>query len=117
MVLIEGKIDGKRLTFPLDTGANRAIVSAKSCGLPITPLRDAEVNRGGAGMSGESVRVSVNLALAGRVWVGQQISVMNLDDLQATLGLRFDGLLGQDFLREFHTIRIDYRTRVIELKD
>jgi hypothetical protein len=29
----------------------------------------------------------------------------------------FDGLLGQDFLRQFGSVRIDYRAHVIELQE
>jgi len=116
MILVEGKIDGQRLTLLLDTGANRTIVSARSYGTGQPPLRQAELNRSGAGMAGESVRVSVNLALADHMWAGQEVSVMNLDALQEALGVRFDGLLGQDVLREFRTVRINYHSRVIELE-
>jgi hypothetical protein len=35
--------------------------------------------------------------------------LMNLDDLHQTLGIPFDGLLGQDMLREFRSVRVDYR--------
>ena len=92
-----------------------AVPLHRAVGLP--PLRRAELNRSGAGIAGESVRVSVNLTLANHVWAGQEVSVMNLDDLQEALGMRFDGLLGQDVLREFRTVRINYRARLIELEE
>jgi len=67
-------------------------------------------------MTGESIRLPVNLTLADHTWVGQPVSVMDLDDLQQALGINFDGLLGQDILREFRSVRIDYHAHVIELE-
>lgn len=116
LILIEGKVDDKPVTFVFDTGSNNTIVSTRSYGRAQFLLRRAQRNRESAGMAGESVRLLVNLTLADHVWVGQRVSVMNLDELQDALGLRFDGLLGQDILREFRTVRIDYHAHVIELE-
>jgi predicted aspartyl protease len=115
VILVEGQIDGKKVTFLLDTGANHTIVSSRSYGDAQLLLRRAQRNRN-AGIAGESVRLPVNLTLAGLVWPGQTVTVMNLDDLQEALGLHFDGLLGQDILREFRSVHINYRDHVIELE-
>jgi hypothetical protein len=116
MILIEGKIDEKRVTFLLDTGSNHTIISVRSYGGVPFPLRPALRNGSAAGMKGESVRLPMNLTLGDHTWVGQCVTMMNLDDLHDTLGIPFDGLLGQDILREFRSVRIDYKTHVIELK-
>jgi hypothetical protein len=116
MILIEGKLDEKRVTFLLDRGSNHTIVSVRSYRGVQTQLRRAQRNRSAAGMTGESVRLPVNLTLADHIWAGQYVTVMNLDELQQVLGIRFDGLLGQDILREFRSVRIDYRAHVIELE-
>jgi Aspartyl protease len=116
MILIEGKIGEKRITFLLDTGSNHTIVSAKSYGGVQVPLRRAQRILGAAGMTGESVRLPVNLTLADHIWGGHCVTVMDLDELQQVLGIRFDGLLGQDILREFHSVHIDYRAHVIQLE-
>jgi aspartyl protease len=116
MILIEGKIDEKRVTFLLDTGSNRTIVSVRSYGGVQFQLRRAQRNRSAAGMMGESVRLPVTLTLADHIWAGQCVSIMNLDELQQVLGIRFDGLLGQDILREFRSVRIDYNAHVVELE-
>jgi hypothetical protein len=115
MILIEGKVDEKRITFLLDTGSNHTIVSVRFCGRVLFPLRPAQHNRGAAGWMGESIRLPVDLSLADHIWAGQSVTLMNLDELQKVLGIHFDGLLGQDILREFRSVRIDYGARVIEL--
>jgi hypothetical protein len=42
---------------------------------------------------------------------------MDLDELKQMLHMDFDGLLGQDFLRQFRSVRIDYRAHLIELQE
>ena len=116
MILVEGKVNGHAITFLLDTGANHTIVSVRTYGNLPFQLHQMQRSGRGPGMIGESVRLRVELALANRIWVGQPVSVMNLDDLNRALGVHVDGLLGQDVLREFHSVRIDYHTRVIELE-
>ena len=116
MILIEGKIDEKRITFLLDTGSNHTIVSVRFYGNVLLALRPAQHDRGAAGWMGESVRLPVDLSLADHIWVGQCVTMMNLDELQKVLGIHFDGLLGQDILREFRSVRIDYSAHVIELE-
>jgi hypothetical protein len=116
MILIEGKIDEKRITFLLDTGSNHTIVSVRFYGNMLLALRPAQHDHGAAGWMGESVRLPVELSLADHIWAGQCVTMMNLDELQKVLGIHFDGLLGQDILREFRSVRIDYSAHVIELE-
>jgi len=116
MILIEGKIDEKRITFLLDTGSNHTIVSVRFYGNVLLALRPAQRDHGAAGWMGESIRLPVDLSLADHIWAGQCVTMMNLDELQKVLGIHFDGLLGQDILREFRSVRIDYSAHVIELE-
>ena len=117
LILVEGKINGNPMLFLVDTGANRTIVSVKTYGRLPMQLHQMQRPGRGPGIVGEAVRLRVDLALANRIWVGQPVSIMNLDDLNQALGVHVDGLLGQDVLREFHTVRIDYHTRIIELEE
>jgi predicted aspartyl protease len=117
MILVEGQVNGNHVTFLLDTGSNNTIVSTKTYGDVQFELHRIQRSRNGPGMAGESVRLPVELGLANRIWVGQRVSVMNLDDLKRILGLSFDGLLGQDILRQFRSVRIDYHAHVIELEE
>jgi hypothetical protein len=71
----------------------------------------------GPGLVGNSLRRPADLELGGHVWTAQQVSVMNLDELKQMLHMDFDGLLGQDILRQFRSVRIDYRAHVIELQE
>jgi hypothetical protein len=117
MILVQGSVNGRPVTFLLDTGADRTIISVKKYGDLEFQLHHVQRSLNGPGMTGESVRLPVDLTLANRLWVGQRVAVMNLEDLQKILGITFDGLLGEDILREFRSIRIDYHAHVIELEE
>jgi hypothetical protein len=116
MILVGGSVNGKPVTLLLDTGADKTIVSVKTYGNLQFQLRSAQRRANGPGMVGESVRVPVDLTLANHLWVSQRVCVMDLEDLQKALGITFDGLLGEDILREFRSVRINYHAHVIELE-
>ena len=117
LIVVQGKINGIPVSFLLDTGAECTIIGARIYGNVPYRLRSVERNSQGPGIVGDSVALRVNLQLANHRWMDQRVAVMNLDALCRLLGIQFDGLLGQDVLREFRSVRIDYRTHVIELED
>ena len=117
MILVEGKVNGNRAILLLDTGANRTIISAKTYGNDKLALPHYPRKPNGVGMTGYSVRRPADLILGEREWLGQPVSVMDLDDLKDLLKLDFDGLLGQDILRQFRSVRIDYHTHILEMEE
>ena len=73
------------------------------------------MNPGGSA-AGEALRLRTNFAFANRVCNSQPLTVMNVDELRRRFGAPVDGLLGQDVLREFRSVRINYKARVIGLE-
>jgi hypothetical protein len=117
MIIVQGRVNGSPVAFLLDTGATRTIVSASVYGNIPFRLRAIERTSHSAGMIGDSVVIPVDLELSNHRWAAQHVAIMNLDGLSQLLGAQFDGLLGQDVLREFRSIRIDYHAHIIELED
>jgi Aspartyl protease len=117
MILIEVKIDGHPMIFLLDTGSIGTIVSLKSYRTVPFPLRTVRRDPRSPGVIGDSVPVKLDVGLGGHTWYSQNVSLMNLDGLVDVLGTHVDGILGQDILREFRYVRIDYSARVIELEE
>lgn len=116
MILVEARVNDNRVALLLDTGANNTIVSPKAYGDLAFHLHSIHKNDRGPGMRGDAVLLRANLVLANRVWSSQPVYVMNVDELTRRFGAPVDGLLGQDVLREFHSVRINYKAKVIELE-
>jgi hypothetical protein len=116
LIVIEGKLNGNAATFLLDTGANRTIVSTQIYGNARFDLQRMPRRQGPAGFAGYSLRRPADVELGENMWTAQQVSVMDLNELRQMLHMDFDALLGQDFLRQFRSVRIDYRAHVIELQ-
>jgi Aspartyl protease len=118
MILIEGKVNGDPVTFLLDTGSLSTIVSTRMYRFKRFPLPTVHRSSHGPGIEGESISVRLDLQLGSHRWVGQRVSIMNLDELSGIVGIpHLDGLLGEDILREFRSVRIDYKSHVIELEE
>lgn len=117
MIVVQAMVNGSPVALLLDTGATRTIVSARVYGNVPFRLRTIERTSHSAGIVGDSVILPVNLQLANHTWAGQHVAIMNLDGLSQVLGIQFDGLLGQDVLREFRSVRIDYRAHIIDLEN
>jgi len=114
LILVDAKVNGNPATLLLDTGANNTIINAKIYGNVQAPR--VELTSKGPGIVGNALRLRVDLEIADRFLFSQPVSVMNLGDLPQRVGAQFDGLLGQDILRQFHSVRINYRAHVIELE-
>ena len=114
LILVDVKVNGIPATLLLDTGANNTIINGKLCGSLRAP--GIKPVSGGPGIVGNALRLRVDLEIAGRFLFSQPVSVMNIGDLPQRVGAEFSGLLGQDILRQFRSIRIDYRDSVIELE-
>lgn len=113
-ILVEARIDGRPVTLLVDTGANKTILSAKSFGRVSLPV-NKPVNQG-AGIVGNALRLRVDLEIAHQILFSQPVSVMNLEELSKRFRIPFDGLLGQDILNQFRSVRFDYKSHVIELE-
>jgi hypothetical protein len=98
----------------LDTGANHTILNAGS--FSRMQLNVSKPVNQGPGVVGNVLRVQVHLELAHQVMFSQPLAVMNLEELSKNMRIPFDGLLGQDILNQFRSVRIDYKNHVIELE-
>jgi hypothetical protein len=114
-ILVDAKIDGSPVKLLFDTGSNTTIVNAKS--FCRTELHVSQPVNRGPGIVGRALRLRVDLELAHQIVFSQPVSVMNLEELSKSFRIEFDGLLGQDILNQFRSVRIDYKRHVIELEE
>lgn len=108
-ILLKGSVNGKPILLILDTGASRTILALEIARVPsLSMSRFAE---SGPGLAVRGRYAQATLELGGRLWRDRIVVGMNLDEVSKAYGRRIDGLLGQDFLKEFERVTIDFRGR------
>lgn len=94
LLLVSVTIDGQPKTLIFDTGAERTIVHAL----------------------GVDVERRVTVILPGRTLTNFPIINADLSNLPLTK-VGADGVLGQDVLRKFSAVRIDYKAKTVTLEE
>ena len=116
LILLDATVNGHPATFVLDTGSATTIVSPKAYGAIRLDGDSLELAEDGAGRLGYAKHLQADVTLTTGARFSLTVSVMNLDNASKQIGAKIDGILGEDILRTFSYVRIDYRARVIELE-
>ena len=114
-ILVRGQVDGKPVLLILDTGASCTILSRELVRLAPGALASSRFSSDGPGLNANGRYTEANLELGDRSWRNRIVVGMKMDEVSKAYGRRIDGLLGQDVLREFDRITIDFRTKRIVL--
>lgn len=93
MILLDATVNGKPSVLVLDTGTRFTCTT----------------------QAVKHERASIGIA--GLTFEKQPVTTVNLDSLSKWAGTRIDGLLGQDILREFSAVRIDYKAQTVTLEE
>lgn len=114
-VLIEGKLDGHPAVMVLDTGAAQTMFDAEKFGISAVDLEAARLNRRGVGIDANVVWRTVNFSIGDRSWPQRQVAIADLKDISKIYGRKIDGIVGEDVLREFRSITINYKWHCVML--
>jgi hypothetical protein len=109
---MDGQLNGKPAVFLLDTGSNVSFVDMHSA--RAIQFKADKVRR--VGMAGCLV-AHEKLTLGDKDFEGQRLCIADLSDISKSTGTRIDGLVGQDFLRMFSAVRIDYKAKTVTLEE
>ncbi len=109
LILLDAKVNGVPAVLLFDTGASRTVVSVASS--PVPQYRHNEA------IHGQAVEVRIVLRLGENFATARTVAAMNLDTVEKQMSTRFDGILGQDVLREFSAVRIDYKAQTVTLEN
>ncbi len=115
-ILVRGSADGKPVLLVLDTGASRTILSGELVRSSPGELGRSEFSGDGPGLRARGRYTEATLALGGRTWKNRTVVAMSMAEVSQAFGRRIDGLLGQDLLREYGRVTIDFRARTLRLE-
>lgn len=107
MILFDATVNRKPAVFLLDTGAQRSIISTFANFVPAN-LKTTD--------NGEYLDAKIDLRLATRHLAKQPVLITNLIGASDQLGLPIDGIIGQDILRQFSAVRINYKAGLVEFE-
>jgi len=112
--LIDVKVNGKVARFILDTGSANTLIADDLAGGTAPGPSGFRPDRNGFEVHGRWWEV--DLEVAGRRWPRRTVGIVDLSRVREHYGKDISGLLGQDVLREFDSVRIDYRRKKVEME-
>jgi hypothetical protein len=116
LIFVEITANGKPATMLLDSGSVRTLLSAKvmQVDLKLAAMNHKSYERG---LEGTIVEMPATMII-GDHKILTDVMAGNLSQLARTMGAdKCDGIIGQDVLRRFKSVRIDYKARRIEFEE
>jgi predicted aspartyl protease len=115
-ILINAKLNGDSIVMILDTGASRSIFDARFFGMSPVQLQVARMNGRGLGLNADIVWRTASFQIADQQWNHQSVEVADLSKLSKIYGRTIDGIVGQDVLRSFDSVQINYKGDCVMLE-
>jgi len=117
-ILIRAQVNGHPVTLVVDTGASHTILSAELLQVRSLALEHARTPAKGSGLVGTAGWARATIEIGAITWQDRQVLVMDdFQDLSNNLKQKVDGIIGEDVLREFDFVALDFkRHRLVLLR-
>jgi hypothetical protein len=112
VIVVRGMVNKKPAVLILDTGSSRTILRPELVEPDAQPLAPSLFSDRGPGLRAHGRSSRATVRLGEKTW-RRAVVAMNFDEVSRAYGMRVDGLLGQDLLREFDRVTIDFRASKI----
>lgn len=112
-IFVAVRINEKTARMLVDTGAGITVVESKFARGTAELQRLNIVQQ--AGDSQASIR-HLNITLGSLTFKDQFVGVLDMNDVSNRTGTRIDGLLGEDILGGFRSMRINFKDQILELE-
>jgi hypothetical protein len=116
VMLLRASVNGKPALLILDTGSSRTILRPELADPVSSALPGSGFSDSGPGLRANGRWTRATIRIGARSW-RRLVVAMNFDEVSRAFGTRVDGLVGQDLLREFERVTIDYRSGKILLSE
>ena len=116
VMLLRASVNGKPALLILDTGSSRTILRPELADPVSSALPGSGFSDNGPGLRANGRWTRATIRIGEKTW-RRPVVAMNFDEVSRAFGIRVDGLMGQDLLREFERVTIDYRSGKILLSE
>jgi len=109
-ILIRAQVNRQPATLVVDTGSSHTILSSELFRVRPLALEHSGTSAKGSGFVGSAGWAKATLEIGTMTWPDRRILVMDdFRDLSNSLKQRVDGIVGEDVLREFNSVVLDFK--------
>lgn len=109
-ILIRAQVNGHWATLVVDTGSSHTILSWELVQVSPLALPHAPAPSKASGLVGRGVWSKATLEIGAMTWTDHRVLVTNdFQDLSKSVSEKVDGILGEDVLKDFNSVVIDFQ--------
>jgi hypothetical protein len=112
-ILVDASVNGQPVVMILDTGASHSMFDASVFGLSEVQLQAARMKGRGLGLDADVVWRPADFEIGDQAWKQHPIEVADLHLLSKIYGRKIGGIVGQDVLRSFVSVQINYKGQCV----
>jgi hypothetical protein len=112
-ILVDASVNGQPVVMILDTGASHSMFDASVFGLSAMQLQVTRMKNRGLGLDADVVWRTANFEIGEQAWKQQPIEIADLHLLSNIYGRTIGGIIGQDVLRSFVSVQINYKGQCV----
>jgi Aspartyl protease len=112
-ILVDALVNGQPVVMILDTGASHSMFDAGIFGVSAVQLQQARMNSRGLGLDADVVVRTTDFEIGEESWKKQAIEIADLHPLSKIYGRKIGGIVGQDVLRSFVSVQINYKGQCV----
>jgi gag-polyprotein putative aspartyl protease len=116
-ILIRAQVNGKPATLVVDTGSSHTILSSELLQVRPLALEHADAPAKGSGYVGSAGWAKATVEVGTITWQDRRVLVMSdFQEISKSMKRRVDGILGEDVLKEFDFVGIDFKRHRLVLQ-
>jgi hypothetical protein len=109
-ILIRGQVNKQPVTLVVDTGSSHTILSSELLRVRPLALEHADAPAKGSGYVGSAGWAKATIEIGTMTWPDRRVLVMDdFRDLSNSMKQRVDGIVGEDVLKEFDFVVLDFK--------
>jgi hypothetical protein len=112
-ILVDASVNGQSVVMILDTGASHSMFDASVFGLSAVQLQAARMKSRGLGLDADVVVRTADFEIGEEAWKRQPVEIADLHLLSKIYGRKIGGIVGQDVLRSFVSVQINYKGQCV----